>query len=162
MYRVKSFNGEEPSDGGLNDIMRSMGQNPFYAPSVFNYYPPDYVVPGTTLLAPEFNLLNTLTGIKRINTLYLLIFEGIAPNATDSLKGTSLDVSDIVPYAAADATGNLLVDELNRRMMHETLTNSQRSLILNAITAVPASNAVLRAKTAVYLIAASSQYQVQR
>ncbi|HLM01476.1 MAG TPA: DUF1800 domain-containing protein [Pyrinomonadaceae bacterium] len=162
MYNPKSFNGEESSDGGLGETMRGMGQNPFYAPTVFNYYPPDYIVPGTTLLAPEFNLLNTGTGIKRINFLYILIFEGVAPNATDSLKGTSIDVGEIVPFAAVDATGNQLLDALNTRMMHGTLTPDLRTLILNAVTTVPASDPVLRAKTAIYLIAASSQYQVQR
>ncbi len=161
-YNPKSFNREELSDGGLSETMRGMGQPPFHAPTVFNYYPPDYIVPGTTLLAPEFNLLNTGTGIKRINALYILIFEGIAPNATDSLKGTSIDIGEIVPFAAADATGNQLLDALNTKMMHGTLTPELRSLILNAVKAVPASDPILRAKTAIYLIAASSQYQVQR
>ena len=162
LYPAKSYNGEEPSDGGLNETMKGMEQSPFYAPSVFNYYPPDYVVPGTPLLAPEFSLLNTGTGIKRINTLYILIFEGIAPNATDSLKGTSIDIGEITAYAAADASGNQLLDALNSKMMHGTLTPEQRSLVLNAVTIIPASDPVLRAKTAIYLIAASSQYQVQR
>ncbi|HEX8367213.1 MAG TPA: DUF1800 domain-containing protein [Pyrinomonadaceae bacterium] len=161
-YNAKSYNGEEPSDGGLSETMRGMGQTPFYAPSVFNYFPPDYIVPGTTLLAPEFNLLNTGTGIKRINTLYILIFEGIAPNATDSLKGTSIDVGEMVPFAVADATGNQLLDAVNTKMMHGTLAPELRSLILNAVLTVPASDPVLRAKTAIYLTAASSQYQVQR
>jgi hypothetical protein len=162
MYNAKSFNGEEPSDGGLSETMRGMGQIPFYAPSVFNYYPPDYIVPGTTLLAPEFSLLNTGTGIKRINTLYILIFEGITPNATDSLKGTSIDVGEIVPFSVADATGNQLLDAVNTKMLHGTLTPELRTLILNAVLTVPASDPVLRAKTAIYLVAASSQYQVQR
>jgi uncharacterized protein (DUF1800 family) len=162
LYPAKSFNGEEPSDGGLSETMKGMGQQPFYSPSVFNYYPPDYVVPGTTLTAPEFSLLNTGTGIKRINTLYILIFEGITPNATDSLKGTSIDIGEIAAYAAADASGNQLLDALNSKMLHGTLTPEQRSLVLNAVTVIPASDAVLRAKTAIYLIAASSQYQVQR
>ncbi|HEY0049763.1 MAG TPA: DUF1800 domain-containing protein, partial [Pyrinomonadaceae bacterium] len=161
-YNAKSYNGEELSDGGLGETMRGMGQTPFYAPSVFNYFPPDYIVPGTTLLAPEFNLLNTSTGIKRINTLYILIFEGITPNATDSLKGTSIDVGEMVPFSVADATGNLLVDAVNTKMMHGTLTPELRSLVLNAVKTVPASDPVLRAKTAIYLVAASSQYQVQR
>ncbi|HEX8249481.1 MAG TPA: DUF1800 domain-containing protein [Pyrinomonadaceae bacterium] len=161
-YNAKSYNGEELSDGGLSETMRGMGQTPFYAPSVFNYFPPDYIVPGTTLLAPEFNLLNTSTGIKRINTLYILIFEGIAPNATDSLKGTSIDVGEMVPFSVADATGNQLLDAVNTKMMHGTLTPELRSLILNAVLTVPASDPILRAKTAIYLTAASSQYQVQR
>jgi uncharacterized protein (DUF1800 family) len=162
LYNPKSYNGEEQSDGGLGETMRGMGQTPYYAPSVFNYYPPDYVVPGTNLFAPEFNLLNTGTGIKRINTLYNLIFEGIAPNATDAPKGTSIDVGEMVPFSISDATGNQLIDALDTKMLHGTMPPELRTLILNAVTVVPASDPVLRAKTAIYLIAASSHYQVQR
>ena len=32
----------------------NMGQDLFDSPSVFNFYSPTYVVPGTALLGPEF------------------------------------------------------------------------------------------------------------
>ena len=34
----------------------AMGQPVFNAPSVFNFYPPDYVGPRTDVLGPEFAL----------------------------------------------------------------------------------------------------------
>ncbi len=139
-----------------------MGQNPFYSPTVFNYFHPDYVIPGTTILAPEFELLNTGSAVSRTNFLYLFTFEGITPNATDSLRGTSLDYSEFVPFAEADATGGQLVDALNSKMMHGILSSQQRDLIVAAVQAVPSTDPLKRAKTAVYLLACSSQYQVQR
>jgi uncharacterized protein (DUF1800 family) len=162
LFPAKSWDGFSLSDGGLSDSMIRMGQNPFYSPTVFNYYLPEYIVPGTTLNAPEFQLLNTSTAISRTNFLYLLIFEGVTPNATDSLRGTSLDLSETVSYAAADATGNQMLDFLNTKMMHGTLSTEHRNAILTAIAAVPPDNPTLRAKTALYLLAASSQYQIQR
>lgn len=162
LYKAKSFNGEELSDGALSEYTKNMGQNPFYSPSVFNYYPPDYIIPGTSLQAPEFSLLNTNSGIKRINALYILVFEGLTPNATDSLKGTSIDLSELVPSAVADSSGNQLLDALNNKMLHGVMTPELRALILNAVMAIPASDPLLRAKTAIYLTAVSSQYQVQR
>ena len=129
---------------------------------MFNYFLPEYIVPGTTLNAPEFQLLNTTTAISRTNFLYLLIFEGITANATDSLRGTSLDLNEALPLAEADPSGNQLLDYLNTKMMHGTLSAEHRNAILTAVTAVPTSNPLLRTKTAVYLLAASSQYQIQR
>lgn len=162
LFPAKSWDGISLSDGGLSSSMIKMGQNPFYSPTVFNYYSPDFIVPGTTLNAPEFQLLNTTSAISRTNFLYLLIFEGITPNATDSLRGTSLDLREAVPFAEADASGNQLMDYLNTKMMHGTLTAEHRNLILTAISAVPSNNPSLRVKTAIYLLAASSQYQIQR
>lgn len=162
IFPAKSFNGEDLSDGSLGNYTKKLGQNPFYSDTVFNYFPPTYIVPGTTILAPEFGLLNTGTAINRTNLLYLLIFEGLTPTATDSLKGTSLDFSEIIPYAENDPSGNQLLDVLNYKMMHGALTAEHKNSILTAVLAVPANNPLLRVKTAVYLIAASSQYQVQR
>lgn len=162
LFNARSFNGTDLSDGALYNYTEKMGQNPFYSPTVFNYFPPDYIVPGTTLLAPEFNLLNTGTGIYRINTVNWMTFDGLIPNATDSLKGTSLDFGDVVPIAQEDASGNQLVDYLNAKMLHGAMSAAHKAQILNAVLAVPASNPLQRVKTAVYLIAASSQFQVQR
>src|SRR5688572_6554619 len=54
LFPAKDFFGEAPSDGGLAGHVAPMGQDPFNSPTVFNYFSPDYVVPGTTVLAPEF------------------------------------------------------------------------------------------------------------
>ncbi len=47
------------SDGVFDWITNEAGQNILMPPSVFNYFPPDYVVPGTDILGPEFALANT-------------------------------------------------------------------------------------------------------
>jgi hypothetical protein len=65
-------------------------------------------------------------------------------------------------FAAGDATGNQLMDKLNTKMMHGAMSPQMRSTILTAVQAVPSTNTLLRAQTAIYLIATSSQYQVQR
>lgn len=162
IFPARDWNGSGPSDGALSSQSTLLGQNPFNSPTVFNYFTPGYVVPSTTVLAPEFEILNTTTAISRTNQIYTLVFEGFTPNATDSLRGTSLDLSEITQFAQADPSGNQLIDALNQKMMHGTLSGGQRTSILNAVLAVPESNSTLRAKTAVYLLASSSQYQIQR
>ena len=162
IFPARDYNGEGPSDGGLASSISPLGQDPFNSPTVFNYFSPDYIIAGTTVLAPEFEILNTGNAVKRTNLLHTLIFEGLPANATDSFRGTSLDFSEFLPAASGDPTGNQLLDLLNTRMMHGAMAQAQRDKILTALSAVPASNPLQRIKTAVYLIAASSQYQIQR
>lgn len=160
-FDVRSANGTGESDGVVASAAAYMGQNPFYAPTVFNYYSPDYTVPGTTLLAPEFGIMTTGTAIARVNIQTILSFAKIEPGR-DVPLGTSLDFSEVTALAAEDATGNKLLDWLDRRLMHGIMSAEMRNTILDAVLAVPASAPDLRAKTAVFLVASSSQYQIQR
>ena len=42
----------QKSDGAINGQTTNMGQSLWNSPTVFNYYPPDYVVPGTDVNGP--------------------------------------------------------------------------------------------------------------
>ncbi len=139
----------------------AMGQPIFMAPSVFNYYPPDYVVPGTTSLGPEFAIQNTSTALARANFTNTLAFAAaIAPDATVyGATGTNVDWT---PWAALAGNPAVLIDRLDRLLMHGTLSTSAKSAIETAVVVIPATDPVARAKTAFYLIITSSQYQVER
>jgi uncharacterized protein (DUF1800 family) len=139
----------------------AMGQPVFAAPSVFNFYPPDYVVPGTDLLGPEFALQNTASALARINFVNTLAFaNAIAPDPTVyGATGTTLDWSGL---AATASDANALVAKLDRLLIHGRLADAARDAIVTAVNAIPASNALARAKTAFYLVASSSFYQVER
>lgn len=180
-FGVRSADRSTQSDGYLlgRGEYTGMGQIPFQSPTVFNYYPPGYVIPGTATVGPEFALMTTGTAIQRANFINRFIFTngGTAPDqyplpipvaAPNAPNGTSIDVSDLQALAAADATGNLLLDELNRRMLHGTMTTQMRTTILPAVTSITQSSPATTAQTlsrvqqAIYLVATSSQYQVQR
>ena len=47
-------------------------------------------------------------------------------------------------------------------LLHGTMSAEMREIIRRAVAAVAASNSLKRARTAVYLVATSSQYQVER
>ena len=162
-FDVRSFDRTAPSDGVLTAETSPLGQVVFMSPSVFNFYPPDYIVPGTSFNGPEYALYTTGTAVSRINFVNTLVFNGIPINEERRVTaGTSLGFADLEAIAAADPSGNDLMNVLNIRMMHGTMSQQMRSTILNAILTVPASNPLLRVKRAVYLVATSSQYQVQR
>ncbi len=63
---------------------------------------------------------------------------------------------------AADTSGVSLVDTLNRELMNGGMSANVRTEILNAVTAVTSTNTLKRARTALYLVTTSPQYQVQR
>lgn len=169
-FNVRSADGLGLSDGVFfqRGEYTGMNQIPFRSPTVFNYFPPDYVVPNSSLLGPEFALMTTGTTIARANFVNRFTFTTPAvpisapTNFGGAPNGTSLDFSDLQTLAAADTTGNQLVDELNRRMMHSTMSAQMKSTILTAVTAIASTDPLQRAKQAVYLVTTSSQYQVQR
>jgi uncharacterized protein (DUF1800 family) len=162
-FNVRSANGTGLSDGYLTGRgeFTGMAQIPFQAPTVFNFYPPDYVVPGTSMLGPEFAILTTNTTVQRANFVYQLVFSTI-PVSANGPNGTSLDLAELQALAAADTTGNRLVDELNRKMLNGTMSPAVKNTILTAVTNIASSNPSQRARQALYLVATSSQYQVQR
>jgi len=153
--------GTSQSDGYVNPLTASMGQNAFNAPTVFNYYSPDYVVPGPGLNGPEFNILTTGTAIARANSVNTMVYAQIGVNANAPL-GTSINLAEMQAIAAADTTSNRLLDTLNTKMMHGTMTAQNKATMMTAVNALPATDALGRARAAIYLVATSSQYQVQR
>lgn len=180
-FNVRGANGTGLSDGSFGVIGQGrtngqigdfigMAQVPFLSPTVFNFYPPDYVVPGTSMLGPEFALQTTGTSIQRANFMNRMCFSNIpiAVATPDYPSGTSIDLADLQALAGADLTNGLLLEELNRRMLHNTMSTEMKNTISTAVSAVAVSNPptaaqlLQRARTAVYLVATSSQYQVQR
>jgi len=145
------------SDGILNDASRTMGQDLFNSPSVFNYYPHQYTVPGTNTQGPEFGIESTSTALARTNFVNTLIFGGLRLPAPAT--GTALNLSGLQFVAGNPAT---LTSVLDRLLLHYSMSAAMRSAIINAVSAIPASQPLQRAQTALYLVAASPQYQVQR
>jgi hypothetical protein len=145
-----------PSDGYLNPQSEPMGMDVFRPASVFSYFSPGGVVPNTSVSGPEFATLNTSTVLRRANFVNTMVFSRINAGTT-GLLGTSIDFT---PWQALAGNPAQLVDSLNSLMMHGSMPSDMRTSIINAVTAVSSANPLKRARTAVYLIATSSQYQV--
>jgi uncharacterized protein (DUF1800 family)/uncharacterized cupredoxin-like copper-binding protein len=177
-FNARSFDGTTMSDGVIasNGFVTGSGQNAFAPPSVFSYFLPDSPVQGTNLIGPEFGILNSTTTFAKANWVDLMVGPsqanttlnvGITATTTpagspDRPNGTSLDLSNLAALSAADATGNQLVNELNRLLLHGTMSTAMRNSILNAVTTLPAASNLKRARWAVHLVVTSSQYQVQQ
>jgi uncharacterized protein (DUF1800 family) len=137
------------SDGAnLNNYASDMKEEPFESPTVFNFYPPDNVIPGTNLLGPEFKILNSTTAISRINFVNDLVYGSVG-------SSTKTDISAYVALAPNPAA---LVDSLCNVLTHGPLSDGARNTIITTVTNL--TDNTRRVKTALYLIGSSSQFQV--
>ena len=148
-----------------------MDENLFRSPTVFNFFPPDYVIPGETLLGPEFDIQSTATALARINFACDVVFHGAAPYTScnigtngDRPLGTWIDPNALHSLGGEDP--QQIVDDLNTLMLHGSMTADMSSRIVSAVSAVtdpdPDVQALKRGREAVYLVATSSQYSVER
>ena len=138
----------------------ALSQPLFYPASVFNYYPPTYLLPGTNVVAPEFAIQNSSTAINRYNFANALAFGTIAPLPT--LPGAIGTTPDWSALSLLASDPNALLGELNTLLLHGTMPPAMLNALLPAVTAIPASDSLTRAKTAFYLVVTSPQYQVER
>jgi hypothetical protein len=70
-----------------------------------------------------------------------------------------LNLSTLAAIASDPAQ---LVTKVDQLLLHSTMSPALRATIVQAVSSVPNTDAVLRAQTAVYLVASSSQYQLER
>ena len=150
------------SDGVLNSPgggigTADMSEDLFNAPSVFNYFPPGARVPAENAAGPEFAIFSSLTALRRDNFVNQVIFSTIAPSPPNRPIGTSIDLTTFNGLAAnRPVAGCAQQPDASRFHVRPDATVHQRR-----VSAISATNAI-RVRTAVYLVATSSQYQVQR
>ena len=157
-FNAQSADRSKNSDGYLYPQSVPMDQDVFRAPSVFNYYTPDYQIPGTAILGPEFEILSTATAFRRINFVNTMVYSRINVSNPNAPNGTSIDLSGMQALAGNPAQ---LVNALDTLLMHGTMSEEMRNTILQAIS-TPNMDALARTRAAIYLILTSSQYQVER
>jgi hypothetical protein len=170
----------------------AQGQDVFRPATVFSYFSPGRVVVtgNPPVLGPEFQIQNTSTALVRANFVNTAITPnstrpidmfraaGTTPSGIDPATGQPLVPTgpngtgfDMTPFLNIDPNGpdaGILTDALNLSMLHGTMSPDMRAQIVTAVNAVALSNPPTlnqkrkRVHTALYLIATSSQYQVQR
>ncbi|MGB0849542.1 MAG: DUF1800 family protein, partial [Thiolinea sp.] len=161
-----------------------LAQQGYKAPSVFNFYRPGYVAPGTltgaaNLTMPEFQLVNTATVPSAINLLNTFVTnqhvdrEQLTQLASDfSFLGITLDVNAITAAALADYSAleavavsdtNALLDRVDQLLTYGNLSANSRAEIKAIIDALPATaNAQERSQLAVMLVMSSPDFLIQQ
>ncbi len=134
----------------LSNYSNNLSQRPYRSSSVFNFFPPSYVIAQTTLNAPEFELENTASAVVRLSLADTMVNNKVAGFSTDlSATGT------LGKLAAASPSS--LVDTLSTMFMHGQMSADMRTQILKAISGLSTAQQV---RVAVYLVITSSQYKI--
>jgi uncharacterized protein (DUF1800 family) len=135
-----------------------MGQDLFRSGSVFNYYPPTFVVPVVAVNGPEFALQSTSTAYSRINLAGEMVYKTM-PTGTDRPMGTWIDFTSVVPHAA---TTYALTDYLNNLLMNGQMSPTLVGNINVQLAGMSSMTTLQRIQEAVYLTATSAEYWVER
>jgi uncharacterized protein (DUF1800 family) len=152
---VRAFGGQMNDQNYYPYELVDLGQDLFDSPSVFNYYAPDYVIPGTALMGGEFQIHTPNTAIIRANEVSSLFSQYSNPIQSYG-PGTTIDLTPFLSLAAAPAT---LVDALDLTLTHGVMPATMKSAVVNAVMADTGSS-LHKVQTACYLILGSSYYNV--
>lgn len=157
----------------LEDPVRSIGQNPMRAPSVFNWFRPDYSPQGPVrqagLLAPEFQIVHEGTATSWVNFIE-------EKSRRETSWGRANDQQwgvDVRDYLAADLTQEVslasnaaaLFDRLNLLLAANQLSSATKTVIVNALNGINASSESgrrSRVSTAITLVMSSPEYLIQK
>ncbi len=161
---VRTFKGTSPNGQYqfwyTQIIDYGLGQQYFMAPSVFNFFAPDYTPQGplatARLVAPEFQISTDSQLLGTSNTMYALINWGYGFGNNNPVN---LNYGEFIPVANDPAK---LVDQLDLLMTGGMTATATRNAIIGAVSAEPAANAAERVKKAVYLFAISPDYAIQK
>ncbi len=142
----------------LGNYTTTLSEKPYASGSVFNFFPPSYVIPGTAANAPEFSIENTASAILRLTLANNVVF--------NKINSFSVDLSAISPLGLmASATGNAttdstnLVNALNNIFMHGQMPAQMQSAIVSHVATL--TNIPERVRVATYLVITSSFYKVE-
>jgi uncharacterized protein (DUF1800 family) len=158
------------------------GQRPLSAPSVFNFFKPDFAPPGPVrdagLVSPEFQIHTDTQLVSAPNALDFRIFlfyigsrysyawENGAPVPEETLM-------DYGPLKALAADPAALVDRLDLLMLNGKMSDYMRDILIARLQGPPPDNLpgqpagtedvpLFRVQQALYLIATSPEFAVQK
>lgn len=137
-FDVQTLNAKNEND--LRDTRSnafSLGQQAFRAPSVFNFYRPGYIAPGTNageqnITVPEFQTVNASSAVGIMNFLTEFAFNR-SGRADSSIQTYSPDYSD--ELALVD-TPQALVDHLDDLLTGGRMTDIEKTDIVDILNTV--------------------------
>lgn len=152
----------------LENELESLQQRPLYAPSVFGYFRPGYVHPGTAWAAtgatvPEFQITNESTTIGWINLAERMAGSGLGA----TVAGAPDVASSFNMQSALIANGNInaLLEHLNHLLLGGTMSANTRRNIINTVGMISGRGTAQdqsRARAAVFIAMSSPEYLVQQ
>ena len=136
----------------LSNYASNLSERPMRSASVFNFFPPSYIIPGTQISAPEFNLENTASVVQRLSLADSFV--------NNKISGFTVNLGATSPLGTIASTNpGQLVDTLAGTFMHGQMPSNMRTAIVNEVTSIT-NNPAQRVRVAAYLIITASAYKV--
>ena len=170
--------------GNTDSAATSLGQSPMRSPSVFNFYRPGYVNPGSlaaarSLVTPEMQIAHETSAASYVNFMRDNIANGVGQfNTTvNGITRNRRDLQGNYSGELAVATDSAaLVDRVLGKLSYGNTSAALRSEVVAAVSsiAIPALNANLgnqtsvdnakraRVNAAILLVLAAPEFQVQQ
>ena len=171
--------------GNTDNAGTALGQSVLRSPSVFNFYRPGYVPPGTGaaargLAAPEMQITHETTTAGYVNFMRDSLQSGVGHGANVTVDGRSVYRRDLQAAFTAELAlvdePEALVERVNDKLMAGAMPQALKDEIEDAVEsiAIPALNKSgsnqssidnarrNRVRAAVFLALVSPEYQVQK
>jgi uncharacterized protein (DUF1800 family) len=145
---LRGLNGTVSNTSVVANAAANLGQQLFYAPSVFGYFSPSYRT-AFGLIGPEFQIYSTQTASNRVNTVNSAVYNGQLD------AGTKFDISG---FTAVAGNNTNLINRINAVFFHNDMSSNVEDAITAALA--PLTAASDKAKAALYVALTSGEYQI--
>jgi uncharacterized protein (DUF1800 family) len=165
---LRGFNATSPSGRNRIDFLDSadegLNQSPLLAPSVFNFFSPNYRQPGplsaANLVAPEFQITTETSMVGGLNFFARLARNGFYGNDDTRLTLNFADLNALAPRPAD------LADRLNLLLFAGAMSTQLRTTLITTLSALPmpktGGGVTDRVKAALILVAMSPEFVIQK
>jgi len=160
LYRYYNAHARDGSYSFLN--YQAYLQVPLGAPSVFNFYLPDYLPPGELadagLFGPEFQIMNESSVFTAANDLRdrTLAYVG-NPDVDDHTL--ALDLSSLQTIANDP---DALVAAMDHDLMYGGMSTHMHATLASMVAAMPADDPIDRVTSALQVVLASPEFAIQK
>ncbi|MEO6243957.1 MAG: DUF1800 family protein [Opitutaceae bacterium] len=146
------------------NLQSSLAEAALRSPTVFNFYSPDYVLPGELakagLVVPEFQITDDIYSINVPNTLRNFI---IANNTATTVAGNATIVLDLAYEQTLVGNPAALIDHLATVLTANSMTPAARARAVTALNGLGSTSSTLeRAQIALLLVATSPAGATQK
>lgn len=160
----RAFRARPTANGEYQVTTSDYLQRPLGAPTVFNFYEPDYQQPGPIaaqgLYSPELQILSESTVVTIANSINTRTFSSWVGMTNPPNNRPLIDLADLTPLTTNPAA---LVNEIDLRMTYGRMSTAMKTVLVNMLGAMPSNTTSTRRVLAViHLVAISPEFSVQR
>jgi uncharacterized protein (DUF1800 family) len=144
---LRGLNATLGASSAVYNSASNMGEDLFYAPSVFSYFNAQYRTENN-LLGPEFQIYSTQTVALRADTVNTVLYGKLDASTTFNLA----------PFVNAAGKTSDLLDAIDYVFLHSSMSSALRQAATTAVNA--ATTPTAKAQAALYIALTSGEYQI--